>query len=419
MFRRALDSFPRIRIFRAPSSTTHNTCLSPHLLHPAPELEDIELGTIDGISLPDDMFKGVSPRLRHVALSGCSLSWTKATFLQNLTTLAIHCPNSPVDIDTLVVILHRMPNLVSLDLRYLLEEEEGTESTSLGHVALPHLKDFRYQGSCFGQDHALITRLRFPRQAQVEFESELEVPMDNALPQILDAFLQARTDEPTLIRKMALWCQQNYEDWEATLQWAEDMTSWNSILIEGNSLIPRLAEDWILGFRIFSLSKLEVLRTNIEVASGALWSDIFGYLPKLKEVSLTGSSGGFFLQHLIDNHTSPSSPEPQSHLASTISVLSGLPVPTHPYAQNGWADMALPSLRKISLYETNYEHVQLHLLVPTLRDRKAHGAPLHYLLLDNFRGALVDELKQVVDKVDTGTRSRSRSRGEDDQAGDD
>ncbi|TFK63905.1 hypothetical protein BDN72DRAFT_847143 [Pluteus cervinus] len=434
---RVLDCFSRIRIFNISESPIPFDSVSSYFSQPAPELEVFRLlASSRCVDLPNDTFKGVSPRLRHVALSNFSLSWDKATFLENLTTLTVHSPISRVNIDTLATILRRMPCLVYLDLKDVLEimsrwtEDENAYFSSVEPVNLPSLEAFNFEGSFLNQDRAFITRLRFPGRTQVKFHSALEIAVNQAFPQILSTFIQTRLDEVAQIRSMTFLSEQEYDRSTVTLSWenissptlssfdyeAVGLNAWpppalSSISLEGRHTIRTFAADWILELQNLPLGPLEFFRTNVEVTSGVLWT-ILGDLANLKTVSLDGASGTFLLQHLIDNHaTFADNPVVASSSSSTTvdSVLTSTDsndnpqTPFDPTGSHGWTNKILPSLCEIHLNETNYEHVQLQSLVQAFATRKAYGLSLRLLSLKecrNLEEGLIDKLKEVIDEVD-------------------
>ncbi|TFK63923.1 hypothetical protein BDN72DRAFT_881834 [Pluteus cervinus] len=427
--RKALISLPRIRIFDVSVSSACRDSVSSLLSQPAPNLEVFKLigqRPYPRITLLDGTFKGVSPRLRHVALRKVALSWTKATFLTNLTTLSIHSPVASLSVGMLSTILRRMPVLAHLDLKEVLEEMDEDDTDGTAHVTwpkpqavhLPSLESFFYEGSCFQQDHAFIRLLRFPGRTQVKVQlnpdPEVLSGVDN-VPQILDTFTQARIGEAVPIRSINLHFELE-EDLALTFAWTNttlssgqlypavsfsapldysyyspmnvdiDPPSSSSISTCGLDDPDVLARNWVLQLRTFPLSALEAFRTNMEVTPGALWAGVFKDLPKLREVFLDGSSGAFLLQHLIDNHLA---------IAAAPST-----------APN---DITLPSLRRIYLQETDHTHVpvQLHCLAQALATRKLDGSPIEFIKFTaqdyhDFKQFqdLVRELKMVVEEVE-------------------
>ncbi|TFK63921.1 hypothetical protein BDN72DRAFT_847167 [Pluteus cervinus] len=320
-------------------------------------------------------------------------------------------------LDTLIVVLQRMPMLVRLDLKDVLKRREPYEITCHTFAQLPCLEAFLYTGTHFPQDHALVSHIHFPAQTQVKFYSKSfkRRALGDDFPQVLSTFARVRTSEEITTQSMNF----HYEDFDHTLTLAWIVTpssdpeypspSVSTVPSPGSIRTTRrpqlhidppsassitqkvfdtpdlLASGWIPRINALPLNSLEVFRTNVEVTPGSLWTNVFQSMPNLRDIFLEGSSGVFLLQHLVDSH-------PTSTMTPSI-------------LYNG---TTLPCLREIHLTKTNYKDypVQLHSLAHVLAERKLYGSPVRLISFtaqecrasEQFQG-LVEELKAVVEAV--------------------
>ncbi|KAI9507292.1 hypothetical protein F5148DRAFT_1206407 [Russula earlei] len=169
------------------------------LTTPAPHLESLELFWNDlqardaCVSLPSDLFSRQAPKLRHVALVGCSVPWELPLF-RDLTHLEVRipppvpfpriAPESAADTDPLVVpsldrllsILEAMSPLQVLILGNCLPRPDVTSRT----VPLTHLTKLSLEGS-LPESVAILKRLALPGSASLTLRCPDHNPLDGSI----------------------------------------------------------------------------------------------------------------------------------------------------------------------------------------------------------------------------------------------
>ncbi|KAK0188990.1 hypothetical protein F5146DRAFT_690294 [Armillaria mellea] len=264
-------------------------------------------GTEERIALPYDLFDGQTPRLRHLDLSRCQVHWDSG-LMQNLTYLRIAEPGEfrPI-ISQFVDLLEQMPYLETLNLEHALPIVSETTKTlpSPSHIiSLPRLSHIHLVSSVL-ESANLLNHIDFPSTATMRL--------------ILDGTKGTGTDFSSLIptiSKSRTFTSDNaftgapFKAMSLTIPYHTNIrfsayTVTNTF--PGSMQIAAPALELQLSWRADSSgTKEQVVRTICQALPLAqlrvlrvfdpecdfkhtTWVDLFGSLPKLQKIELTGS----------------------------------------------------------------------------------------------------------------------------------
>ncbi|TFK63115.1 hypothetical protein BDN72DRAFT_848004 [Pluteus cervinus] len=136
------------------------------MTYPAPALESLYL---EGICLPETLFSGSIPSLRHLHLKSFLAEWKTIPDCPQLRSFCVIAPEIPVLVSELLGRLSTFPLLESLELRSSFEEDLGFGALP-DPVELPNLKYLivNFEETC--DVVPLLRQLRIPSACKVELE---------------------------------------------------------------------------------------------------------------------------------------------------------------------------------------------------------------------------------------------------------
>ncbi|TFK63446.1 hypothetical protein BDN72DRAFT_847612 [Pluteus cervinus] len=157
-------------------STPWNADL-PDLAFPAPLLESLVLDADHRWSsrsvsvIPDNIFAGIVPALRHLEVAGCAVNPNSCIFA-DLTSLILKNSNLSGELTStdLLGILRRLPRLISLVLSGVLRSD-SLAPLNVEKIALSSLQSLSISGSALDQDLGILSNLSFPATATLDFHS--------------------------------------------------------------------------------------------------------------------------------------------------------------------------------------------------------------------------------------------------------
>ncbi|KII86849.1 hypothetical protein PLICRDRAFT_700122 [Plicaturopsis crispa FD-325 SS-3] len=243
----------------------------------------------------DGFCTGLSPALRHLDLSRCSIPWNLMP-LHNLTALKLKNPLSRMTVRQMLSILRRTPSLETLLLCFacLIESHSDLQENAIELPKLTSLRLYEATPECAG----LLVPLVFPATTTVVVDCNLEF-YDPDLPTIVslvDAIskvgqgLRSLDIRASCFRHRNNLCCRGYETSDPSASFEPKIV----VQIPGNedrsagwasdTIIP----DVCRGFPLTQLRHLEVRSPRLSLESlGMAWVDMFGMCSHLRHLSVS------------------------------------------------------------------------------------------------------------------------------------
>ncbi|KAL4264321.1 F-box domain-containing protein [Pleurotus pulmonarius] len=357
-------------------------------LHDAPLLRSLNLRDSQRHGLlptdsPSVPFAMKAPRLRHLELLQCNVEWN-SPFLRPLTHFKL-CDATPPPMGDLLSALQAMPYLEVLELQNSLPRPDlglGKREVRLGKLKKISIKDplpscasllgflaFKpctsFHLDCTFSDEppaSFFSYLKVLHQLPLKSINTLELAQDGP------AYIEVYASEP------ASGGSPRATSFDFRLSWSQDVP------VAPTEVFSSITKS-------LKLSLLQTLyHHRTQDSESSFWLDNFSKLPKLQNVTLSGSVVPSFLDALVHD---------QSHKAS------------EPAGRRSLARIGFPSLRSLALHNANLaDTVGDKRLLTTLRDvigcRLQQGIPIIDLTFEwcaNVHEADVKSLGMLVKNV--------------------
>ncbi|TFK64882.1 hypothetical protein BDN72DRAFT_846209 [Pluteus cervinus] len=421
-------ALPRIRELTLELPPTTWNGVAQILSSPAPLLESFRVTISDSdtqvplSTVSDNMFAGTTPSLRRLELVGCPVNIHSSIFT-DLTTLQLQDPSQKIPAADLLVSLHRMPRLTSLELTNVLQKNVRLAFPNIDPVTLPFLKSLQIHGESFAQDIDILYHISFPADSTLWFSSEART--GGALDGLLSFLEIHKTSRQQSSRLVVGSLELQYLYGHLTLNLNAKCSDPGHItnLIKFNLGGPwredalNVSDDTDLAplFSFFNLDSLEQLDTmNCKFSTGA-WTYLFGALPKLKHITNTGIWGIHFLSSLFTDYTDKCAVNTDQTKVNTKGKKKkgkkgrgkqkapvSNPSSTQPAEIGDWEPI-FPCLETIQIVEMTFARPIIEDVVAALRSRKMVDKGIKVFGLTDCRNVdedVVDLLRGVVDHVE-------------------
>ncbi|RDB16622.1 hypothetical protein Hypma_002869 [Hypsizygus marmoreus] len=182
-----LTHLPRIRVLSLTQSTTPDQLseILQHLNKAAPMLNSLTISNTRlnlYIKLPKDAFPEGVPRLRHLELQRCSLSWDSAALLCDLTCLRLDNfpPEAQGSICEIVAVLLGLPNLISLELVSIIKPASSEAEIVAPACPAPllHLTRLNMEADIFSCA-SLLSNLKYSKLTEVNIAWRYQILPEN------------------------------------------------------------------------------------------------------------------------------------------------------------------------------------------------------------------------------------------------
>ncbi|TFK65477.1 hypothetical protein BDN72DRAFT_860591 [Pluteus cervinus] len=277
--------------------------LSRNLSSPTPLLESLSIMITDGAfysassTISDTTFAGTTPRLRFLKLMGCSVDINSSIFT-NLEALELRDSPRKMSATDLLTALRNLPRLVSLVVSEVLATGAPLASSSIDSdtIILASLTSLSIRGGSLIQDLDILSHLSFPANTTLRFSSvtqtgESVTSLSDFLRVYNSSHLQ-ESSQPSQVN-MDLHCARNFLKLSIQTKYAEPGLMDSSLVFEligrwgGTLEMPDQIETATL-FSYLPLSSLTTFTTNCNIGVNT-WITVFGTLPKLRDISVSGS----------------------------------------------------------------------------------------------------------------------------------
>ncbi|TFK60891.1 hypothetical protein BDN72DRAFT_850182 [Pluteus cervinus] len=293
-------SLSRIRELKLELNFSCWNRLSPNLSSPAPFLESLTIIIPDNLqptsTISESTFAGVTPRLRNLELTGCSVDINSSLFA-DLTALKLRNPPQKFSATDLLTVLRKLPRLTSLVLCDVLHIGAGPVSSNVESFALSSLESVSIRGWSFLQDLDILAHLSFPAKTIVDFHSDTQLgDPASALLDFLTVHKSSRQPwtTPPDLHNVTLTCGHSQLRLYMNGEPADSSSSRMELLqfeISGpwaGTLEMSDKPETAAIFAAMPLSSLGSFTTNCNIGINT-WANVFGPLPKLKRISAAGN----------------------------------------------------------------------------------------------------------------------------------
>ncbi|TFK63448.1 hypothetical protein BDN72DRAFT_847614 [Pluteus cervinus] len=425
---------------------------SPNLVStPAPLLEHLSIfitDTSSPVMIPDMIFAGSTPRLRHLVLSGCSFD-ISSPLLTDLTVLELRKPPQKISTVDILTTLQTLPCLTSLVLANVLQTGVPPVSSDLDIVSLSALESLSIVGQSFVQDLDTLSHLSFPATTTLQLHSDAgtrEGQAITALSDFLSVHKTARLQDLSTVSptNIELQCSsatlrlfissQRSEPTEVIKYLDFDLVGeWEHLLD-----LPDTPDTASL-LSSLPMTSITSFLTNCDIGIGT-WTNTIGSLPNLQRIEATGTESYNLLSAIVKDFkaTCPAvfgnksrsragtrgrrrkgkgsrgggRSKAQTQPSSTSDAGSSL------QSTETW-DPIFPSLETIMLEETTFP-ARTTELVAALRARRMADKGIKTLGIAECRGvkeSLIGRLQDSVDHVMWDGRTGSDEGDDDDDSG--
>ncbi|TFK63445.1 hypothetical protein BDN72DRAFT_963916 [Pluteus cervinus] len=386
--------------------------LLPLLTPSAPLLESLIISFTNNpppSPIPENLFSGITPRLRHLELRGCNIDINSSLFM-DLTSLELRKPRHKFPTTDVLNILSKLPRLVSVVLCSVLDQSADLASPNVDIVALNSLKLLYIQGESFDRDLDLLSHLSFPTNSTVYFYSNSwKGDVVTALSDFLSVHKAVRQASSTIrISSIELQCSDSTLTLYLNLGRVEPgyVAGLLKLVLGGRWDHPSLPDTPKIAtlFSYLPLTALYSFETNFSLAMGT-WSRIFGALPKLKHISVVGEGADNVLSVIINDFKSKCPPGYGAELERKRrkgQVQSGgheMVQATSASSSFTW-DPIFPKLESLGLDQSEYFTHLVEDLVAVLRARKKVDKGIKKIEVMGCRDVdddIVNGLEDIVD----------------------
>ncbi|TFK60890.1 hypothetical protein BDN72DRAFT_850181 [Pluteus cervinus] len=335
------------------------------------------------VTISDNLFAGITPRLRHLELSGCSFDINSFLF-KGLTSLKLENPRRKFLAADLLNTLRGLPHLTSLTLSGVDLNDAVPPSPNLEVVTLSSLESLCICGKSLNQQLHILSHLYIPANSSLHFYSETKTgDAFAALFDFLSANKAARQPSSTIIvehiellfdqriRKLDLRVHRTKPGIRADFLEFVLLGPWGRT---SQSLEMLDTPEVAILFSYLPLAALSSFRTNCTLGVG-IWSSVFGTLPGLKHISGSGDGAVNVLSAIVNDFKTSCSPVhgeygPQDDNNANAAVeWKGTETPSTPNPLPVVWSPLFPKLEGIHLYRTNFPQSRDD-LVTVLRARK-------------------------------------------------
>lgn len=364
--------------------------------------------------LPETLFDGVAPRLRRVELVKCHLRWN-SPLLVNLTHLKIHSStttdNRPT-ISELLMVLENMPELETLDLEDSLPSMpvgSTTLSSPTRVVEFPRMSRLQLADATL-ECANLLNYISLPSTTAIKIRCKRNTNSDfsalfSALPQGHFSAASSKGNPGKPLKTLSIECtfkSVSVKGWTGIV--SSEFKAYHPLDVPHLDLefelqaysavsSKRVMTSACRALQLVDLRMLYVYQVDTAMQTSD-WVDMFGTMPKLRNICLNGSSHSFvnaLREGAVVNYKKRAPPSPKAEGRQLRSMTS---------RPNG--GLFFPALRYLTLVNTDFEEVGVNdfeNLMDCLMERCERKMELWKLTLEECIHLSWDDVEQLRDIV--------------------
>ncbi|TFK67000.1 hypothetical protein BDN72DRAFT_843560 [Pluteus cervinus] len=260
---------------------------------PAPILESLD---VSFFYLPSALFSGVAPPLRNLSLDCCFFTLTAFPPLSELRTLSLSHAQRNISAYDLLERLGELPRITSLELLDAIADD-GPRVPD--RVNLPRLRKLSIRSELFSCTLALFEQLTLPALSDFYLNIEVDVP-DNHI-RMLQALQQCRRPPTIAPSSLHIVVAQTFQEYTIREAGDDHQTAVIRLRFTCDTTIA-MVESTCQSLSLHNLEELVVDDADPTTDHSEDFWNMFGALPKLHTVKVSGSFAPTFVHHFFQIH---------------------------------------------------------------------------------------------------------------------